>query len=205
MNHMKIRKASGPSGVAIELFKAVGDPLNPNSYRGIKLLEQAFKLYKVLDKHLHELVNIDKMYYGFMPGKGTVDAVFVPRRLSETINSETKNRLFFIFVDLGKAFYWVPKEVIYFAFRQKGVSEYLVNEVISLYKGCKTTFLVDGELLSSFSVKVGVHQGSALNPFLFIMAMDILTKDVRDGSLMELLYADNLVLCRKSLNEAVCS
>ena len=25
MNHMKIRKASGPSGVAIELFKAGGD------------------------------------------------------------------------------------------------------------------------------------------------------------------------------------
>ena len=63
-----------------------------------------------------------------------------------------------------------------------------------------------GELSSSFSVKVGVHQGSALSPLLFIMVMDVLTEDaegVRDGSLMELLYADDLVLCGESLNEVM--
>ena len=56
-----------------------------------------------------------------------------------------------------------------------------------------------GELSSPFSVKVGVHQGSALSPLLFIMVMDVLTEDVRDGSLMEFLYADDLVLCGKLL------
>ena len=72
-----------------------------------------------------------------------------------------------------------------------------------LYKGCKTAVSVDGELSSSFSVKVGVHQGSTLSTLLFIMAMDVLTEDVRDGSLMELLSADGLVLCRESLNEVM--
>ena len=72
---------------------------------------------------------------------------------------------------------------------------------MSLYKGCKTAASLDGELSSSFSVKVGVHQGSALSPLLFIMVMDVLTKDVRDRSLMELLCADNLVLCGESLND----
>ena len=113
MNQMKIGKASGPSGVAVEMFKAggdkclksstnifndilfknklpeewmlsslvpifkgIGEPLNPNSYRGIKLLEHAFKLYeKILDGRLRKVVDIDKMQYGFMPGRGTVDAV----------------------------------------------------------------------------------------------------------------------------------
>ena len=74
---------------------------------------------------------------------------------------------------------------------------------MSLYKGCKTAVSVDGELSSPFSVKVGVHQGSALSPLLFIMVMDVLTEDVRDGSLMELLYADNLVLCGESLNDVM--
>ena len=36
---------------------------------------------------------------------------------------------------------------------------------------------------------------------LFIIVMDVLTEDVRDGSLMELLYADDLALCGESLNE----
>ena len=53
-------------------------PLNPNSYGEIKLLKHTFKLYeKMLDGQLREVVDIDKMQYGFMLGRGTVDAVFV--------------------------------------------------------------------------------------------------------------------------------
>ena len=59
------------------IFKGKGDPLNRNFYREIKLLQHVFKLYKqVLDRHLCEVVDIDKIQYGFMPGRGTVDAVF---------------------------------------------------------------------------------------------------------------------------------
>ena len=35
------------------------------------------------------------------------------------------------------------------------------------------------------------------------MVMDVLTEDVRDGSLMELLHAGQLVLCGQSLNEVM--
>ena len=60
-----------------------------------------------------------------------------------------------------------------------------------------------GELSSSFSVKVDVHQGFTLSPLLFIMVMDVLAEDVRDASLMELLYSDDLVLCGESLNKVM--
>ena len=111
--------------------------------------------------------------------------------------------MFFIFVDLERAFDWVPREVIRFVLRQKGVPKYLVNGVMSLYKGCETAVSVDVELSSSFSVKIGVHHGSGLSPLLFIMVMDVLTKDVKDGSLMKLLYVDDLVLSRESLSEVM--
>ena len=66
------------------------------------MLDHAFELYeKVLDEHVHEVADIDKMQYGFMSGKGTVDAVFVPRRLKETFRAKNK-KLFFIFVDLKR-------------------------------------------------------------------------------------------------------
>ena len=60
----------------VPIFKGKGDPLNPNSCRGIKLLEHAFKLHeKVLDGRLREVVDSGKMQYGFMLGRGIIDAV----------------------------------------------------------------------------------------------------------------------------------
>ena len=125
------------------------------------MLKHALKLYKkVLDGRLIELVDIDKMQYGFMPRRGTVDAVFVLRRLSQKFRAKN-NKLLFIFVDLEKDSDRVPREVICFALRRNDVPEYLRNGVMSLCKGCKTAVSVDGELSSSFSAKVGVHQESA--------------------------------------------
>ena len=41
-----------------------------------------------------------------------------------------------------------------------------------------------------------------MSPLLFIMIMDVVT-DVRNGSLMELLYANDFVLSGESLNEVM--
>ena len=139
---MEIGKASRPSGVAIELltaagvkclkymtysmiscsrgslvplFKMKGGSLNPNSYRGIKFLEHAFKLYEVLDGRLGEVIDIDKMKYGFIPVIGTVDTALVLWRLSEKSRAKNK-KLFFKFVDLKKAFNQVTKGSYSFCF-----------------------------------------------------------------------------------------
>ena len=46
----------------VPIFKGKVDPLNPNSYREIKLLQFAFKLYKkLLDESLRERVHIDNI------------------------------------------------------------------------------------------------------------------------------------------------
>ena len=68
-----------------------------------------------------------------MPGRGTFDAVFFLRRLTEKFRAKNK-KLFFVFVDVEKAFNRVPKEVICFDLRQKGVLEYLVDGVMSVMK-----------------------------------------------------------------------
>ena len=49
---------------------------------------------------------------------------------------------------------------------------------------------VDGELSSSFSVKVGVHQWFALNPLLFMMVKDVPTR-------FEGWFTDGVVVCRR--------
>ena len=46
----------------------------------------------------------------------------------------------------------------------------------------------------TFSVRVGVHQGSVLCPLLFKIKFAALSREHREGLPMELLYADDLVL-----------
>ena len=53
-------------------------------------------------------------------------------------------------------------------------------------------------------MNVGVHQGSVLSPLLFIIVMEAVTHSVREGLLLEMLYADDLVLvgkCEEELKE----
>ena len=52
------------------------------------------------------------MLFSFMPGRSTVGAVFVLRRLAGKFRSEGK-RLFYVFGDLEKAFDRVLQEEIY--------------------------------------------------------------------------------------------
>ena len=85
----------------VPIFQGKMDPLNPNSYRVIKLSEHAFKLSEILDERLREVVNIDKMQYGLCQGDGLL-MLFVPRRLTEKFRVKNK-KFFFIFVELKKA------------------------------------------------------------------------------------------------------
>ena len=58
--------------------------LECRSYRGIKLLEHAMKVFeRVLESRLRQTLHIDDMQLKFTPGKGTTDAVFILRQLQE--------------------------------------------------------------------------------------------------------------------------
>ena len=66
----------------VPIFKGKGDAMNCMVYRRMKLLEQAMKIVeKVLKRRLWCMVKVDEMQFGFMPGKGMIDAAFILRRL----------------------------------------------------------------------------------------------------------------------------
>ena len=65
---------------------------------------------RVIDKLLRERIDIDEMQFGFVPGRGTTDAIFLLRQLQEKYLGKRKN-LYLAFVDLEKAFDRVPRRV----------------------------------------------------------------------------------------------
>ena len=119
------------TSVVIHICKVKGDIMNCGMYTGAKLLEHAIKIVeKVLEKRLRKILMIDDMQFGSMPGKGTIDAVFILRCIQEYLAKQKK--LYMCFVDLEKAFDRVPRKVVEWAMKRKGIPEELFTAVMSL-------------------------------------------------------------------------
>ena len=74
------------------MYKGKGDPLVCGSYRAIKLLEKPMKvLERVLEKRIRCQVSIGNMQFGFMPGKGATDAIFIMRQVQEKHQAKKKS------------------------------------------------------------------------------------------------------------------
>ena len=63
-----------------------------------------------------------------------------------------EKKLYMCFVDLDKPFDRVPRKVLEWAKRKKGIPEVMVRSVMSLYEGAKTRAKVDLELSEEFHV-----------------------------------------------------
>ena len=70
-----------------------------------------------------------------------------------------------------------------------------------MYDGATTTVRSAAGLTEEFKVGVGLHQGSALSPFLFVVIMDRLTENIRKDAPWDMLFADDIVLCRQNHRE----
>jgi Reverse transcriptase (RNA-dependent DNA polymerase) len=49
-----------------------------------------------------------------------------------------------------------------------------------------------------FSIKIGLHQGSALSSYIFILVMDDITNDIKGDISWCILFADDMVLIDES-------
>ena len=179
----------------IKLYKQKGDVLQCGNYRGIKLLEHVFKiLERIVEGRLRALIEIHEQQFGFTKGKSTVDAIFIARQMQEKY-LEGNKKVYMCFVDLEKAYDRVPRRVVYWCLRRRGVPEKLVRIVEMMYEGASTRVQTKYGRTEAFNVEVGLHQGSALSPFLFLVVIDTITKELRDQhELWELLFADDLVI-----------
>ena len=179
------------TSAVVPIFKGKGDVMNCGLYRGVKLLEHGMKIIeRVFGRRIRALVDFDEVQFGFMFGKGAIDALFLVRRLQDEHRAKDK-RMYMCFVDLEKAFDRVPRRVMEWAMRKKGVPEILVKVVLSLYEGAETKVRVGLGLSEEFSVKVGVHQGSMLSPLLFAIVIDEVTENARKG------WMKQILLCRR--------
>ena len=145
-------------------------------------------------------MEISEEQFGFMPGRSTTDAIFALRQLLAKYHDGQK-KLHCVFIDLEKAYDRVPRKEVWNCMRMKGIPEKFIRIVQDMYQRSYTQVRTAVGTTERFEVTVGVHQGSALSPFLFAMAMDCLTEDVRNEALWTMMFADDVVICAERQEE----
>ena len=89
---------------------------------------------KVLEKRIRVLVEVDNMQFGFMPGRGTTDALFILRSMQKVYREKDK-KIVHVFCRFKKGLLIEFQRVTQWALRKKGLPEVLVKAVMSLYEG----------------------------------------------------------------------
>ena len=77
---------------------------------------------------------------------------------------------------------------------KKGVNKRYIDLVKDMYDRAIIIVKTTIEETSEFPITVGLHQGSALSPYLFALVMDELTKHIQDDILWYMLFTNDIVL-----------
>ena len=180
--------------ILIPIYKNKGDIQNCNNYRGIKLMSHTMKLWeRVIEHRLRMLTTVSENQFGFMPGRSTMEAIYLLRRLTEKYR-EKKKDLHMIFIDLEKAYDKIPRDIIWRVLEKKGVMKGYIDVVRDMYEGAITTIRCPVGDTREFPITVGLHQGSALSPYLFTLVMDEVTRHIQEDIPWCMLFADDIVL-----------
>ena len=155
---------------------------------------------RLIEARLQQITSICDTQYGFRPGKSTTEPIFILRILQVKYR-EMNKELLMVFVDLEKAHDRVPRDLIWWCLRKKGVPEGCITIIQDMYNDCETLVSTRAGDTEYFQVGVGLYQGSALSPLLFILIMDVLQTEIGKEPPWVMLFADDRVICEHSRAE----
>ena len=130
---------------------------------------------RFIEKKIRKVMRISQMWLGFMPGREIIYATFIVCHLQETWLTKKKN-LYFVIIDLEKTFDRVYRGVVRWAMRKPNMDEWVIETIMAMYEFSNSALRIKNTMGNKFNVKKGVLQGSVLNPLVFIMVFEALSK-----------------------------
>jgi len=178
----------------VPIYKQKGNIQDCTNYRGIKLISHTMKLWeRTIGMRIEAETVISENQFGFVKGRQTSDAIFALRQTMEKYREKQKG-LHMAFIDLEKAYDRVPRSEVWRCMREKGVSEKYVRLVQDMYRDVTSQVSSCVGITDEFNIKVGLHQGSTLSPYIFDLIMDVLSEGIREEAPWTMLFADDIVL-----------
>ena len=148
------------------------------------MISHTMKIWeRVIDRRLREETTIGEEQFGFMPGRWTTDAIFAARQVIEK-HREKQKELHLVFIDLEETYDRVPRQEVWRCLREQSVPEKYVRLVKYTYEDARTQVKTSIGLTGKITVRVGLHQGSSLSPYLFDMILDVMGRASKSSPLV---------------------
>ena len=159
-------------------------------------------MHRIRNK-LHPEIN--ECQYGFMPDKGTRNAVFTLKNLGQRA-IEMKKDLFSCYIDYKKAFDKVKHNEMICMLDQIGIDDKDLRIIQNLYYEQTTAVKINDKVGYFTPIQRGVRQGCVLSPDLFSLYSEIILRHIKGEDCIKigghninhLRYADDTVLLADS-------
>jgi hypothetical protein len=107
---------------------------------------------------------------------------------------EQKKDLHMVFIDCEKAYDKVPRNAMWWALQKHKVSTKYITLINDMYDNVVTSVQTSDRDTNDFLINIGLHQGSALSPYLFVLVTDEVTRDIHGGIPLCIFFAYDVVL-----------
>lgn len=153
------------------IFKK-GDRSKCDNYRGISLLNTAYKIYtKILTKRLQNIIDsvILQEQTGFRKGRSCTDNIFIAKQIIEK-HREFNRETHMMFVDYMKAFDNIYRKKLWEIMNRRGIPMHLIQVIRNIYTN--TEIIMHDDRNNSEITNLGLRQGCSLSPILFNVYID---------------------------------
>jgi Reverse transcriptase (RNA-dependent DNA polymerase) len=122
-----------------------------------------------------------------------MEAIFLIRQLMKRYR-EQKKYLHMIFIDLEKMYDKIPRNIMCWALEKKRIPTKYVTLIKDMYINIVICVRAYDDEFDTFSIKIELHQGSALSLYIFILVIDEITKNIQGNITWYIFFANDVVL-----------
>jgi Reverse transcriptase (RNA-dependent DNA polymerase) len=109
--------------------------------------------------------------------RSMMEAVFLIKQFMKRYREQKD--LDIIFIDLEKAYDKIPRNIMWWALEKKRIPTKYVTLIKDMYINVMICVRACDSEFDVFYIKIRLHQGSVLNPYIFTLVMDEITKDIQ--------------------------
>lgn len=209
------------NSAAIALVAKNHSASSVGDYRPISCCNVLYKcITKMLTYRLKLILPsiISQCQSAFVPKRSIGDNIMLAQALCKNYHLNSGQARCTVKVDIKKAFDTINWQFLLTAMSRMGFPEVFISWVSACLSTCMLSVKINGSLEGYFAAKSGLRQGDPLSPYLFVIAMEVMTACIKksvsfsnfsyhwltkEAAISHLIFADDVLLfCKGNVDSA---